>query len=448
MANSYLARTVTSAESPTKITWSVWVKRCELARTQRIVSSSLSNYQTYWRFSSSDQLNIWTQDGSGNAAFGFNTNRQFRDTNSWYNIVMSVDTTQSTESDRLKIWVNGVQETSFSQSDYPSQNETIGLFGSTSSVVEIGRYSGNTTEFYNGYLSHLVITPGYAYANTDFGSFDSTSGIWKFKSPTLANWGTNGVHLKFENSGNLGLDSSGNSNNYSVNGDLRQALDTPSNVYATFNPLSNNTANGSWLKGNTGYTTGANAWRTAFTTMGASSSKWYCEMKYISGDNQMFGIFSLDERNKVNNVGYVGDNTLGNRAVGLAKPGNIYINGSNSNYTGGSNTSWTTGDIIMIALDRDNNKVYFGKNGTWMGSGDPTSGSTGTGAISFSTEAHESWGFATSVYSSTSDTNFGNGYFGTTAISSAGSNGNGSLFEYDVPSGYYALNTKNINTYG
>jgi hypothetical protein len=212
------------------------------------------------------------------------------------------------------------------------------------------------------------------------------------------------------------------------------------------NPLSTNNANGNFTNGNTSNNTGAAAWRTMFSTMGNSTGKYYCEMKYVSGSNQMFGIFSLDKRNTVNNVGYVGDNTLGTQAVGIAKPGNIYINGSNSNYTGGSNTSWTTGDIIQIALDRDNSKVYFGKNGTWMGSGDPTSGSTGTGAVSFSPDADSSWGFATSVYSSTSATNFGNGYFQTTAVSSAGTNASGNgIFEYDVPAGFTALSTKGLN---
>jgi hypothetical protein len=445
MANSYLARTVTSAESPTKITWSVWVKRCELARTQRIVSSSLSNYQTYWRFSSSDQLNIWTQDGSGNAAFGFNTNRQFRDTNAWYNIVMSVDTTQSTESDRLKIWVNGVQETSFSQSDYPSQNETIGLFGSTSSVVEIGRYSGNTTEFYNGYLSHLVITPGYAYANTDFGSFDSTSGIWKFKSPTLANWGTNGVHLKFENSGNLGLDSSGNSNNYSVNGNLKQALDTPSNVHATLNPL-HRLHDYTLTEGNNTFTNSSTGHRATNSTLAVNTGKWYAEVKVIAQDSSatypQIGIIDPEK--------FLYSTYLGNDSRGYA-----YLSNGNTQYDGNVVSSWgasyTVGDIIGIAMDLTNNKIYFSKNGTFQASGNPASGATGTGSA-YTIASGVYYTFAQSSYDGSQNPvyswNFGNGYFGTTAISSAGSNGNGSLFEYDVPSGYYALNTKNINTYG
>ena len=445
MANSYLNRTVTSAESPTKITWSVWVKRCELARTQRIVSSSLSNYQTYWRFSSSDTLEIWTQDGSGNTAFGFNTNRKFRDISAWYNIVMSVDTTQSTESDRLKIWVNGVQETSFSQSDYPSQNETIGLFGSTSSVVEIGRYSGNTTEFYNGYLSHLVITPGYAYANTDFGSFDSTSGIWKFKSPSGVTWGTNGVHLKFENSGNLGLDSSGNSNNYSVNGNLKQALDTPSNVHATLNSL-HKLDDWSLTEGNNTFTNSSTGHRMTNSTLAVNTGKWYAEVKVIAQD----GSATYPQIGIIDPEKFVFNSYLGNNSRGYA-----YLSNGNTQYDGNVVSSWgasyTVGDIIGIAMDLTNNKIYFSKNGTFQASGNPASGATGTGSA-YTIASGVDYTFAQSSYDGSQNPvyswNFGNGFFGTTAITSAGSNGNGSLFEYDVPSGYYALNTKNINTYG
>ena len=444
MANSYLSRTVTSAESPTKITWSVWAKKCENGRTQRIVSSALSNYMTYWRFSSNDTLELWTQDGSGNAAFGFNSNRKFRDPNAWYNIVMSVDTTQSTEADRLKVWVNGIQETSWSQADYPTQNETIGTFGSTSSVVEIGRFSGNSTEFYNGYLSHLAITPGYAYTNTDFGSFDSTSGIWKFKPVSVANWGTNGVYLKFENSGNLGLDSSGNGNNYTVNGDLRQALDTPSNIYATLSPLHFGdviaSSYGTFSNGNTRYasTQGGSPYPYSCSTLAASSGKWYAEFKVTQVSNSM--MVGITDGNKYQ---YLGDNN--NKDVALFYDGNKYPGGSSYG------NAFSDNDIVGVAMDLDNMKVYFSKNGVWQNSGDPTSGSTGTGALDIPTgglgQFHFSFGDSGGNTTSCS-INFGNGYFGTSAISSAGSNGNGSLFEYDVPNGYYALNTKNLNTYG
>ena len=445
MANSVLQRQVTSAETPTKITWSVWVKRSELGRTMRIVSNALSNYMAYWRFSNSDTLEIWTQDGSGNAAFAFNTNRKFRDISAWYNIVMSVDTTQATESNRLKIWVNGIQETSFSQSNYPSQNETIGLFGSTSGTVQIGRYADNNTEFFSGYLSHLVITPGYAYANTDFGSFDATSGIWKFKPPVLSNWGTNGVHFKFENSGNLGLDSSGNGNNYTVVGNLKQSLDTPSNVYSTFSPLhygdtAPSDSYGAFSNGNTTYasTQSGSPYPYTCSTLAASSGKWYAEFKILQvAGSSMVGITDGAK------YPYLGDGS--NKDACLFADGKFYP--GNSSF----GSAFSDNDICGVAMDLDNMKVYFHKNGTYFQSGDPTSGATGTGAANIPTGGLGQFHFAfgdSSGNTTSCSANFGNGFFGTTAITSAGSNGNGSLFEYDVPSGYYALNTKNLNTYG
>jgi len=454
MADSYLQRTVTSAESPTKLTFSVWVKRSELGRTQRIVSSALSNYMTYWRFSSGDILELWTQDGSGNTAFSFNTKRVFRDVNSWYNIVMSVDTTQATEADRFKVWVNGVQETDWASTSYPPQNETIGLFGSTSSVVQIGRYADNSDEFFSGSLSHLAIATGYAYTSTDFGSFDSTSGIWKFKSPNLANWGTNGVHLKFENSGALGTDSSGNSNTYTVNGNLKQSIDTPSNVFATLNPLVRH--QGTINHGNTRYDNGGANWYGVPSTIPLFKGKYYWEYKcttiHSSGWSQC-GVMSSKPSGGYDGIysTYVGNNS-GGLALNSGN-GDFYHDGSSNPY---GTSAWfsgglSAGDIIGVALDVDASKIWFSKNGTWGNSSNPATGSNG---IDFSGDtdftSHKPYIPCFSVNNFVIDCNFGTGYFGTSAVSSAGtsSSGDDSVWEYDCPTGYYGLNTKNINTYG
>ena len=224
---------------------------------------------------------------------------------------------------------------------------------------------------------------------------------------------------------------------------IKQALDTPSNVYATMNSLvpsssvtfsnGNNTLTGS---------VSDNYSSNNIATLGASSGKWYWEAKYTTANantNPTVGIAKMENhRADVNNT------TTSGYAV-VRFDGEIQVDGSNtgSSYWGSNPVA---GDIIMFALDMDNGKFYLGKNGSWENSGVPTSGSTGTGSITSSLSGTQApcIRYLASVF----DTNFGNGFFGTTAISSAGSNGNGSLFEYDVPSGYYALNTKNINTYG
>jgi hypothetical protein len=289
----------------------------------------------------------------------------------------------------------------------------------------------------------MAFVDGLNVAHTTFGETDSTSGIWKFKSPSGVTWGNNGFHLKFENSANLGLDSSSNASNWTVNGNLKQALDTPSNVFATLNAL-HKVDDWSLANGNTVFTNISTGYRMTNSTIAVSQGKWYAEVKIDTvGQSQSIGVIDPDNfsfNTYFHNVG---------RGYGYkSNDGNKLFNDSvNSSY----GDSYTTGDIIGIAMDLDNHKLYYSKNGTFQNSGDPTSGSTGTGSA-FDLATGVAYTFGQSTQDGGTDPvtswNFGNGYFGTTAITSAGSNGNGSLFEYDVPSGYYALNTKNINTYG
>ena len=229
-----------------------------------------------------------------------------------------------------------------------------------------------------------------------------------------------------------------------VFGNLKQALDTPSNVYATFSPLHFGDANpssyGTFSNGNTRYasTQSGSPYPYTCSTLAASSGKWYAEFKITQVSNSM--MVGITDGNKYQYLGNTND-----KDVALFYDGNKYPGGSSFG------NAFSDNDICGVAMDLDNMKVYFSKNGVWQNSGDPTSGSTGTGAADIPTgglgQFHFSFGDSGGNTTSCS-ANFGNGYFGTTAIASAGSNGNGSLFEYDVPNGYYALNTKNINTYG
>jgi len=376
-------------------------------------------------------------------------NRKFRDTNAWYHIVIANDSTIG--SPDIKIYVNGVEETSFATDNEYTQNQAS-LFNSA-----IANYIGSAQSGVNfdGYMSHLAFVDGTALTPTSFGSTDSTSGIWKFKSPSGITWGNNGYHLKFENSAALGTDSSGNSSTFTVNGNLKQALDTPSNVYATINSLgyavSNNwtVANGNTSKASTPTT---NAWRSGYGTIGASSGKYYWEFKVdqiesSDPNNIMVGIIDAEKMKHESNNDYF---TKQLYAYGYhAQAGNKMTGNGSSSVSSSYGAVYTANDIVGIAMDLDNSKIYFHKNGTYQNSGDPTSGSTGTGSA-FTIQSGITYlpAFAQYYGNEHFSINMGNGYFGTTAITSAGSNGNGSLFEYDVPSGYYALNTKNINTYG
>ena len=439
MANSYLFRNFTSAGNRKTFTFSAWVKFSD--------ASSISTLFATGADSENRLIFIRHDSGSGSAlkvdgktstnqTIEVRTNRAFRDTSAWYHIVLRVDTTQSTAADRVRIYVNGVQETSFAQSTYPSQNYDTEVNKTANHMV--GRYSYSASNYLNGYMSHAAFVDGASLAPTSFGQTDSTSGIWKFKSPSGITWGTNGFHLKFENSGNLGLDSSSNTANWTSQGNLKQSLSTPSNVYNTWN--FNNKYNNMTIQ-NAGTAiawqqTSGNAW--CASNLGVDSGKWYWEWKAESEhpEANTWGAMSVDS------TGFTDPKT--DSGVWCMNQG-VKHNGSNG---GSYGSQIDIGNIGMVAVDMDNGKIWLGENGTWFASGDPAAGSnamytnlSGKTVTPFHADTY-------STYTPYSSYNFGEGRFGTTAISSAGSNGNGSLFEYDVPSGFYALNTKNINTYG
>ena len=451
MANSYLSRTISSAGSLTTWTFSAWVKLSEPGTSNCAIFSqgSSGNNVTSIFFNHSNGAHRleWRQYENSYTARK-TTNRAFSDKSGWYHIVCQWDSTNGTAGDRMKIYVNGERETSFENSTDPSSSLSS-IINSTTGTMHIGTYWNTSSNLFNGYMSHVTFVNNAIVAPTSFGQTDSTSGIWKFKSPSGITFGTNGFHLKMENSGAMGTDSSGSSNTFTVNGNLKQSLDTPSNVHATFNPLALWNHNGTlripaYSNGNltAGYDNSSYN-EVAFGNLGVNKGKWYWEVKATNvtdaSGNTRIGIGDIqytntDPQNTTSTVYYQGN-------------GQKRVSGSASSY----GATYTGGNVIGVAMDLDNNKLYFGKNGTWLNSGVPTSGSTGTGAVSLT--ANKTQFIIQSDNTSGSDQstfefNFGNGFFGITPISSAGSNGNGSLFEYDVPSGYYALNTKNLNTYG
>ena len=448
MANSALSRTFGTPTHTDKWTWSAWIKRSKLSSSgvYMDVFAAYTDGNNYAQLSFHPDNYFFYYDYQGGAIkASLSTNKEFRDTSAWYHIVVATDTTQATAANRVKLYINGEQYTWDNATTYPTQNQDT-FINKASTAHYIGQVGiGN---FFNGYMSHVAFVDGQQLAPTVFGGSDSTSGIWKFKSPSTT-WGTNGAHIKFENSSNLGLDSSTNTNNWTVAGNLKQALDTPSNVSSIINQLTYsasqvNIQNGALSKTNTPT---SNAWRSFYGTLGASSGKYYFEMKVDQIENSdpnnfWVGIVDIEQ------MTYTADNQQfykQGRGYGYhAQTGNS----GNNNQTFSFGNSWTAGDIIGVAMDLDNAKMYFSKNGTYQNSGVPTSGSTGTGAMIIAANTTYVPAFSQYYANEQFSVNFGNGFFGTTAITSAGSNGNGSLFEYDVPSGYYALNTKNINTYG
>jgi len=184
MANSYLNRTPSGASNRKTFTISAWIKRSNVSGSNQVIyDAGAANPTTQLRFSSEsandNKLNFYHYSGSFTTQVA--TNREFRDTSAWYHIVVAVDTTQGTASNRVKIYVNGVQETSFLVATYPSQNFDFEV--NNTSVQTIGR-DPDYNNYFDGYISHLALVDGTALTPTSFGETDSTSGIWKFKTST------------------------------------------------------------------------------------------------------------------------------------------------------------------------------------------------------------------------------------------------------------------------
>jgi hypothetical protein len=452
MASTYLTKTPSASNRKT-FTISVWIKRSLITSQQAIFSTGNGNSGplNFFGFGSSDNLNYWEYQDGYTEISDIKTTRVFRDTNAWYHIVLAVDTTQATASNRTKIYVNGVQETALGTSgsnQYPvNQNQDMAF--NQADQHAIGRYEYNNSGYFNGCISHFHFIDGTAYTASTFGSTDATTGEWKINTSPSVSYGTNGFFLLKDNNGIT--DQSGNSNNYVVGGGTLTALqESPSHIFATWNPLLRNDAyagqnhptnvNTTFVSGETGTN-----YPTYVSTLGASSGKYYfeCKMGSSGGAGAMIGITDSTARNSYfgsgpQDYGYFGDN------------GKKYVKGASGATYG---NSFGNNDIIGCAVDLDNSKLYFHKNGTYQDSGDPTSGSTGTGAISIDAPSSTNTGFyffaagdAGNSDAPTVNANFGNGLFGTTAISSEGTNASSiGKFEYDVPTGYTALSTKGLN---
>jgi len=308
--------------------------------------------------------------------------------------------------------------------------------------------SGGYTDEFDGLMSHIHFIDGTAYTPSSFGSTDSTTGEWKINTSPSVTYGTEGFFILKD--GNSVTDQSGNSNNFTVGGGtLTKTEDNPSNVFATLNPLftSSNTIN--FTNGNTRATGVDYQNQRTGGTLAASSGKFYFESK-VTGNagfgGSIIGIADYDNANIVNSNTWFGSES---NFVGFYGSSNITVgNSGNTNVYG----SISVGDIIGFAFDIDNGFAYVSINGTWQNSGVPTSGSTGTGNVNRTGNLNYNFseklmGIAGGFQVTDSWTsNFGNGYFGTTAVASAGTNASGNgIFEYDVPTGYTALSTKGLN---
>ena len=459
-SSDYLSRTQTSGNKKI-FTLSVWLKRTDTLETYIFSAGPNSTARTQFNFNGSSQLMLYNNDG-GTVNVYLRTNKLFRDPSAWYHIVLRYDSTQSTASDRVRLYVSGVQETSFATETYPSQNADNIQFNSNTVSSSIGRRHYDNNHHFNGYMSEFVYLDGQSLDPTSFGEFDADTGIWKPKNVSGLTFGTNGFYLDFENSGSLGADVSGNANNFTVNNltSIDQTTDTPTNNFCTLNPLQAQISGATLSEGNTKLvsTAGTPYTGTTGSTMAFSKGKWYHEVKYISAPSTTYPSVGFGE---VSQVVTGSDKYLENaqggsfNAISVSagrSTNNVYLTGSGNITYSGSDFPFSTNDILMVAIDYDNDKIWWGKNGTWLASGDPANGTNPSQSSFISAitpnDDHITPYFGDGNYATamTMEVNFGNPSF---SISSGNSDANGyGNFEYSVPSGYYALNTKNLAEFG
>ena len=447
MANTYLTRTVATTGDRTKATLSVWVKKCSNAE-QFIFYNYESNTTNFRIRFNPEALQVETLSGSS-VVGTLTTTRKFRDVGAFYHIVVAIDSTLATADDRMKIYVNGVQETSFDARTNPPQNQNM-AFNESGHIQYIG--SQVTSNYFNGCMSYYYWIDGIAYPASTFGSTDSTTGEWEINTSPSVTMGTNGFTILKD--GNTITDQSSNSNNFTLGGGtLTNTEDCPSNVFATMNRASpttavyTNMANGNLYNGDQS----PNYWNSIPGTLSASSGKFYWEFKIeqvwgnTSQISQRHGIANLNVQ--VNQkVGSTGDVAWTDDAIAAGWQNTSGVRYSNS-VTGTSDyPTYVVNDILMFAMDLDNLKLYLGKNGTWQNSGNPTSGASGTGAYTIPVAGIWTPYSETKYGSDTISWNCGNGHFRTTAISSAGTAASTpGIFEYDVPTSYQPMSTKGLN---
>ena len=435
MPNTYLQRNMANSLT-TDWTVSMWVKRTEIVRQQTLFSAYNNSTHDTEVFFDGDKLNFRNKR-SGSFVFQVKTNRLFRDVNAWYHLVFQFHASGDSGV-YAKIFVNGVQETDLNVNTQGSGATTWNNDKSHS----IGALVNGAADHFSGLISHMHFASTGIYAPTVFGETDATTGEWKIITSPTFTLGSNGFTILKD--GNTITDQSTNSNDFSLgSGTLTNTEDCPSDIFATLNVLEKLGSSITVSNGNTQFFNQSSAIRGMVSNLALpNTGKFYAEMKVdeVSSAVQT-GIMSqsyfwgaeesqLGQQGQYNSYGYKNN-------------GEKISNSSSSSY-GNS----FAGGIIGIAVDMDNKNIYFSKDGVWQNSGDPTSGATGTGAAFTDLQNNKYYCFAVSSQGSNPKVswNFGNGYFATTAVSSAGTNASGiGIFEYNVPTGFTALSTKGLN---
>ena len=367
-----LSFTPSSAGNQRTWTLSYWFKLCRNAESTSAGMNAFSAGGGNFEFLLSDSnSSLYLIDGGGLKR----TSAQFRDMSGWTHIILAADTTQGTESNRMKIYHNGVHQTDYETNNSISENYDFNI--NTAAAQIFGHR--NSGGYWDGYLAECIFVDGTQQAATDLGEFDD-NGVWRPIDPSGLTFGTNGYWLKFADSSSLGTDSSGNGNNFTPSNlaATDQVTDSPTKNYAIMNyndahregscVLSE--GNLKWTNSNTGNSNDVRA------TFGMSSGKWYweCELDTLgqSGVNREFvGVVGPSWEIDSGSGGTSFPQVSGNNGYAIATKGDKISGGTTTSY----GSAMSAGDIVGVALDLDNGKIWFSINGTYPNSGDPAAGS-------------------------------------------------------------------------
>jgi len=453
-ANAYLSRTPSSAGNRRNWTFSAWIKfSMHSTNGYHNIFAVRQDSNDYFEMArevnnSGDYRLAINNQVSGTNSFYFITNRQFRDPAAWYHLVFVADTTHASTDERFRLYINGDRETVFDTYTMPTQNYDTHV--NTTNVTAIGTYPTSSGYDMDGYMAEIHFLDGYSYGPEFFGESDNY-GNWIPKEYTGSH-GTNGAYITGSDSSNLGKNEA-SANTYAAFASTNlaahdQMTDTPTNNFSVMNPLANYYVQHTLKNGMLEELTSTNGsyYSYSINNIGMTSGKWYVEVLF-SGSSAAQMLAGISDREPQG-----GQHYLGSQSYEYS-----YYNYNGKSITGTTQSSfgstYTQNDIIGIALDLDNSKLYFSKNGTFQNSGDPTSGSSGTGALSITAVGSTQNGFYyfgagdySSSYATTYIWNFGQDGTFAGNVTAGGNSDENSVgnFKYSVPSGYLALCTQNL----
>jgi hypothetical protein len=442
--SAYLNRTPGTASNRKTFTFSVWYKKVELVTGDyfpSLFSARSGGTYAFFNFNTSTD----TLTFNDNTGMSVVTNNQFRDFSAWYHLVLRVDTTQATAANRVRIYINGTEST-YSSATYPSQNADLAI----NSTIEhrIGAQNAGDPMPINGYMTEINFVDGQSLAPTDFGEFNTDTGVWEPIEYT-GTYGTNGFYLNFSDNAStttLGDDFSGNGNDWTTNNFSVTAgvgndslVDSPTRYgtdtgaggevrgnYATLNPL-NNSGGVTLANGNLQATWASPSQRSVLSTIGIpTSGKFYAEFTIGVSTSAAFlcsfGLATASVARTSNGGGVSGAWVIGARDDRF-----VSRDGTSLNF--GVGQTFSSGTVLQVAIDRDNDQAWLGFDNTWINSTTGTDGNPSAGTNPTASSLPSDLFVLVGFYENNGYVNFGQ-----------------RPFVYTAPSGFKALVTTNLPT--